>query len=461
MLILLGLKQGVINSQRQLLLNDPCNLEIKMQGNGYNLSPLWFEEKANDSRIQFIIPVTRFLNNDISIRSNQNNTESVDLIPTSFKDPLLKMAGLEAPANDSEALITHALAQRLHLQKNDKLHTVLSRNIAQEQQHADTFLIVKGVLPEYGCLQRSAVLTSLNFLLAVEDYKQGLDVALFSGSGKANKNNAPDTGEGFAKQALYTFRGNQPKRYAFSCENPLTLHQPELEDFSNLQTKQDYDWFFYDDIQQSFYFGKPVAALSLQPNPPLHKRMSYARARIFVKTLEDVPKLADELRSGKEGMEIISKVYEIEKLKQLDRFLNVLLSIVALIGMTSGSFALGGSFLLSINGKRRQIAQMRLLGISKQHIGFLLVAQGIMVTSCAFIVIVMIALISQIIADSYGKEILNAIMKTGTTEMRVFDLDGFDYFMTYLVTSIFTSLVIVVAAREANKIHPGEQLREI
>ena len=459
LLILLGLKQGVINTQRQLLLNDPCNLEIKMQGNGYNLPPSWFEDKAKDTRIQFIIPVTRFLNNDIGVLDSQNNIESVDLIATAAGDPLLKMAGLDAPVNDREILVTHALAQRLHLQQNGELHTLLSRTINHEQQQANTTLNIKAVLPEYGCLQRSAVLTTLSFLLAVEDYKQGLNIALFQPQDKVDESKMPDAEQNPEMRVPSMLRWDQHEDNLLSYQKPFMPNFWEHEVFRDFLVEHANHPPFYDSMRP-FDSDKMEAADTPQPEPVVNKRASYARARIFAKTLDDVPKLADELRSGKEGMEIISKVYEIEKLRQLDRFLNVLLLIVSVIGMVGGGFALGGNFLLSIDGKRGQIAQMRLLGLSKRQIAFFLGIQGLLITSCAFIVNIILALISQFIAELYGKEILGAMIETGITEIRIFCLDGFDYLLAYLVTLMFTGLVIVVATRQANKIHPGEQLRE-
>ena len=458
LLILLGLKQGVINTQRQLLLNDPCNLEIKMQGNGYNLPPSWFEDKTKDPRIQFIIPITRFLTNDISIRDSQNNTESVDLIATAEGDPLLKMARLEAPADDQEVIITHSLAQRLHLQANGKLNTVLSRDHGKEQ--ASATLKIKAILPEYGCLQRSAVLTRLSFLLAVEDYKQGLNIALFRPQDKEAESKVPAAEENPEKRVPSMLRRDQYEDGLLSCQKTFTPNFSEYRVFIDYQGEHHKQMPFYDPMRP-FDGDKMESADTPKPEPVVNKRASYARARIFAKTLDDVPQLADELRSGKEGMEIISKVYEIEKIRQLDRFLNILLMVVSLIGMVGGGFALGGNFLLSIDGKRGQIAQMRLLGLSKQHIGIFLGIQGTLITSCAFIVITILALISQWIAEQYGKEILGAMIETGITEIRMFHLSGFDYLLAYLVTLMFTGLVIVVATRQANKIHPGEQLREL
>jgi ABC-type lipoprotein release transport system permease subunit len=460
LLILLGLKQGVIDTQKQLLLNDPCNLQIKIEGNGYNLPPEWFEKKTKDPRIQFIIPVTRFLSRDIGVLDEQNNVESVNLIATAVGDPLLKLAGLEAPTDDRDVLITHALAKRLHLQRNKELHTQLSRTVNNELQQSKIPLNIKAVLPEYGCLQSSAILATLNLLLAVKEYREGLDVPLFQTKEGRAESLTTGAGETIEKQVTAMPSRGLASEQPLSCQKEILPNSSDIEAFqspfeiNHEQTPIDgIGWQSDGDVTKS--------ADAPKPKLPIRNTASYETARIFAKTLDDVPILADELRSGNNRMEINSNAYEIKKLKQLDRFLNILFLIVSLIGMVGGGFALGGNFLLSIDGKRLQIAQMRLLGLSKPDIGLFLGIQGVLITSCAFIAIIILSLISQFVAELYGKEILGAVIETGITEIRIFHLSLLDYMLVYLITLMFTGLVIVIATKQANKIHPGEQLREL
>lgn len=420
LLILFGLKQGVINTQRELLLNDPCNLEIKMLGH-YHLSPLWFEQKAKDSRIQFIIPITRFLNTDINIIDKENKNSFVDLIPTGQGDPLLKLTAIAAPVQDNEVLITHALAKRLHINKGEQIQSQLFRKMNNESQTSHASLLVKDILPDYSCLQRSAILTTLNFLKTVEDFKEGQQVDLFKVE-----------------------------------NNKLVTLKKKPNDFKQL-SKNNHS-FFSSKNKNPELIEQPIKTESVVPT---QTKTTYAKARIFAKSLEDVTALSDELRSSSEEIEVISKAAEIEKLKQLNNFLNILLLIVLLIGAVGGGLALGGNFLLTIERKRLQIAQLRLLGIGKKQVNLFLWVQGIIITSMAFIMASLLSLITKIISDIYSQDILGEVMQITNNEVKIFYLSGQDYLFAYTGTLIFSSLVIVIGTKRANSIEPGEQLREI
>lgn len=420
LLILFGLKQGVINTQRELLLNDPCNLEIKMLGH-YHLSPLWFEQKAKDSRIQFIIPITRFLNTDINIIDKENKNSFVDLIPTGQGDPLLKLTAIAAPVQDNEVLITHALAKRLHINKGEQIQSQLFRKMNNESQTSHASLLVKDILPDYSCLQRSAILTTLNFLKTVEDFKEGQQVDLFKVE-----------------------------------NNKLVTLKKKPNDFKQL-SKNNHS-FFSSKNKNPELIEQPIKTESVVPT---QTKTTYAKARIFAKSLEDVTALSDELRSSSEEIEVISKAAEIEKLKQLNNFLNILLLIVLLIGAVGGGLALGGNFLLTIERKRLQIAQLRLLGIGKKQVNLFLWVQGIIITSTAFIMASLLSLITKIISDIYSQDILGEVMQITNNEVKIFYLSGQDYLFAYTGTLIFSSLVILIGTKRANSIEPGEQLREI
>lgn len=434
LLILFGLKQGVINTQRELLLNDPCNLEIKMLGH-YHLPQSWFEKKAKDSRIQFIIPITRFLNTDISIIDKENNNRSVDIIPTGQDDPLLKLATIQTPVQDNEVLITHALAKRLHINKGEQLQAELLRTVEHQLQTVHTSLAVKDILPDYSCLQRSAVLTTLTFLEAVESFKEGQQVNFF----KVKENNA------VSKKVE---------------KNQVTIANIDNNSFPSIldQVLKNNTLPF---IQQNINDIVTQQLNKIISTPPLQIKANYAKARIFAKNLDDIPILSDELRSSSEEIEVVSKAAEIEKLKQLNRFLNILLLIVSLIGAAGGGLALGGSFLLTIERKSLQIAQLRLLGIDKKYIALFLWIQGVIITSTAFMVSILLSLVTKIISEFYSKAILGEVIRLADNDVRIFYLSWPDYLLAYGCTLIFSSIVIVIGTKRANSIEAGEQLREV
>jgi putative ABC transport system permease protein len=438
LLILYGLKQGVINTQREILLNDPCNLEIKMSGH-YRLSDTWFEQMAKDPRIQFIIPITRFLNTDITIIDKENKSRSVDLIPTAFGDPLLNLAGIQTPEKDNEVLITHALAKRLHINKGEQLQAQLFRTVENQSQTSHTLLTVKNILPDYSCLQRTAALTTLNFLESVEDFKEGQPVNLFEVEEEKKPTKMP-------LQKKIT--PNKSVIGIFDNTFP-SFFEPLIKNNKALILEENIDNLIIDSLKKT----KLTATSQM--------RASYAKARIFAKSIDDIPILSDELRSSSEEIEVISKAIEIEKLKKLNYFLNIILLTVSLIGVVGGGLALGGNFLLTIDRKRLQIAQLRLLGIGKKNIAFFLWIQAIIITSSAFMAATLLSFVTKIVLAFYTKAILGDVIQVTNSEVKIFYLSWHDYLLAYACTLVFSSIVIVMGTKRANSIEAGEQLREI
>jgi len=112
LLLLLGLKTGVVETMRDLLLRDPRNLEVIVFENT-SLSRDWFAEMQANPEVAFVIPRTRTLNTIIELESRRHHfLDQVEVIPTGPGDPLLPPDSkpLSAP---TEILLSHAAATHL------------------------------------------------------------------------------------------------------------------------------------------------------------------------------------------------------------------------------------------------------------------------------------------------------------------------------------------------------------
>ena len=92
LLLLFSLKYGVVSQLQNQLLNDPQNLEIKINGLQSNkvLDTVWFTRLQQHDSVQFVIPLTRSLNMQGDLRkNNQRFLNNVELIPTEKGDPLI------------------------------------------------------------------------------------------------------------------------------------------------------------------------------------------------------------------------------------------------------------------------------------------------------------------------------------------------------------------------------------
>ena len=92
MLILFGLKFGIVSSMIFELVENPVNREIRPIGSGH-YDDRWIEQYRNREDIEFIIPKTRALAATIQLKSNTaKRILSTELLATAKGDPIL--AGL-------------------------------------------------------------------------------------------------------------------------------------------------------------------------------------------------------------------------------------------------------------------------------------------------------------------------------------------------------------------------------
>ncbi|MFU1952613.1 ABC transporter permease, partial [Bordetella avium] len=106
LLLLFGLKHGVISTMRDQLLNDPHNLEIRLLNSG-SYDQTWVDALAQHPQAGFVIGLTRSLNTQADLlRSGAQFLENADVLPTASGDPL--MAGLRAPAAGAVVLSAQA-----------------------------------------------------------------------------------------------------------------------------------------------------------------------------------------------------------------------------------------------------------------------------------------------------------------------------------------------------------------
>jgi putative ABC transport system permease protein len=78
----------------------------------------------------------------------------------------------ETPTTLFQTILSRSVADRLHITKGGKVKAILSRKLGDSPQTENIELDVLDVLPLYLC-NRDAIFVSLNFLVNVEDYRDG------------------------------------------------------------------------------------------------------------------------------------------------------------------------------------------------------------------------------------------------------------------------------------------------
>ncbi len=171
-MLLYGLKNGVVATLIETLLKEPSTLEVTVYGNT-RLERAWFERYAARPDLGFILPRTRTISATIDLANPAGRLEAaVELIPTAPGDPLLPQE-VAAPTEPSGLLLTATLAAKLGLTAGDPVTGVVRRGSGGKRENALLDLRVAGLVPE-DRFSGDAVFGHLDLLVASEDFRDGL-----------------------------------------------------------------------------------------------------------------------------------------------------------------------------------------------------------------------------------------------------------------------------------------------
>ncbi len=170
LIVLFGLRQGVVAGLRAELLEDPRAREVVSVVNR-TLEPSLFERLAADPRIAFLVPRTRALSATIVLENpaRQASGLRVELLPTAPDDPLLP--GLSAIDADEVVLSATAL-QKLGLAVGDPVLASVARSRAGQREVLTLTMRVGGTAPLTAATRDTAFAT-LPVLLVTEDFLDG------------------------------------------------------------------------------------------------------------------------------------------------------------------------------------------------------------------------------------------------------------------------------------------------
>lgn len=169
LIVLFGLRQGVVAGLRAELLDDPRAREVVSVVNR-TLEPALFQRLSADPRIAFLVPRTRALSATIVIENPAREGQGVrmELLPTAEGDPLLPGV---TPGADGLVLSATA-AERLGLRVGDAALASVARSRGAEREVLSLPLRVAGIAPPSAAL-RDAAFATVPVLLLVEDFLDG------------------------------------------------------------------------------------------------------------------------------------------------------------------------------------------------------------------------------------------------------------------------------------------------
>lgn len=293
LLVLFGLKFGIIGNLLEPIKDDPRYRQILPAGSG-SYGPDWFEAMAARPDVAFIVPRTRAIAATMRLRvpdSNAGRIISVELIPSAAGDPALN--GLDPPQGFGAVVLSLDAADKLGVATGDLLEGILSRTLGGEQQTMLLPLTV-GAVASAAAFARDGMFVSHDLLMAVEDFRDGRAVPALGWSGVA-ATDAP--------------------RY-------------------------------------------------------------FAGFRLFARSIDDVAGLRHGMMN--QGIDVRSRLADIELVQALDRNLSIVFWIIAGIAVVGYGLSFGSSVWANVDRKRREFSVLRLTGFRTRAIVWFPILQAML-----------------------------------------------------------------------------------
>lgn len=184
MLILFGLKFGIVSSMIFELVENPVNRQIRPIGSGH-YDDRWIEQYRNREDVVFIIPKTRALAATIQLKSNTaKRILSTELLATAQGDPIL--AGLSSvPQGFSQVILSRGAAEKLNVGPGDSIDASLARQFQGKRERVHLDLEVIGIAG-IAVTARNVAYVNLDLLVASENFKDGREVKALGWSGDSD-----------------------------------------------------------------------------------------------------------------------------------------------------------------------------------------------------------------------------------------------------------------------------------
>ncbi|CCQ73204.1 ABC transporter permease [Magnetospira sp. QH-2] len=184
LLILFGLKFGMVDTLTNKLMTNPGNRHLINVGAGQFNDVFLDQLKARDE-VDFVIPSVRPLAADFyDLKNTHTGTslQGVALYPTEPGDPLVPDGS--GRLNESlDVFASEGLARKLDLKVGSTLVGMVVRRINGQEETVEISLRVADLLPP-NHLNADSLLVSLSLLERIEDYRDGYKVEGVSTTGK-------------------------------------------------------------------------------------------------------------------------------------------------------------------------------------------------------------------------------------------------------------------------------------
>ena len=171
MMVLFGLKFGIVGGMMDQLIEDPGNREIRPIGSG-RYSQAWLDSVRERPDVAFLVPRTRSIAATIELASEHSSRiVPVELIASASGDPLLT-PDEPLPEGLIRVVISKNAAEKLAVKAGDLLDGSLARRYRGQQERVHLDLTVAAVASAQA-FSRDGAFVSVRLLEALEDFRDG------------------------------------------------------------------------------------------------------------------------------------------------------------------------------------------------------------------------------------------------------------------------------------------------
>jgi len=174
MMVLFGLKFGIVGGMMDQLIEDPGNREIRPIGSG-RYDQAWLDSVRERPDVAFLVPRTRSIAATIDMASARSSRiVSVELLASASGDPLL-VADEPLPDGLTTVVMSRSAATKLEVKPGDLLDGSLVRRYRGQQERVHLTLTVAAIASEKA-FPRDGAFVSVQLLEALEDFRDGREV---------------------------------------------------------------------------------------------------------------------------------------------------------------------------------------------------------------------------------------------------------------------------------------------
>ena len=173
MLVLFGLKFGIIGGMIDELIEDPTNREIRPVSSA-RFDDNWINQMRARKDVEFILPRTRSIAATVQLSSTKaDRFINVEMIPTAKGDPLLQKTA--TPETIKQIVLSPTAARKLNIELGDQIKGSVTRRYLGEAERVELALTVVGIA-DADAFTRDGAFVNLELMEAIENYRDGIAV---------------------------------------------------------------------------------------------------------------------------------------------------------------------------------------------------------------------------------------------------------------------------------------------